>query len=77
MGTDVSLDMNSILFGRTVLGIIEGQGVPDVFIPKLVELYRLGLLPLDRIVRFYPLDEIGQAVRDAESGQVVKAVLRP
>jgi aryl-alcohol dehydrogenase len=77
LGTEVTLDMNSILFGRTVLGIIEGQSVPDVFIPKLVELYRRGLLPLEKIVRYYALDEIAQAVRDAESGAVVKAVLRP
>ena len=77
LGTEVTLDMNSIFFGRTVLGIIEGQSVPDVFIPKLVDLYGQGRLPLEKIVRFYPLDEIDEAVRDAESGRVVKAILRP
>lgn len=77
LGTEVTLDMNSIMFGRTVLGIIEGQSVPDVFIPKLVELYCQGRLPLERLVTFYRLDEIDQAVRDSESGKVVKAVLRP
>ncbi len=77
LGTEVTLDMNSIMFGRTVVGIIEGQSVPDVFIPKLVELFRQGRLPLDKIITFYPLEDIGQAVRDSESGKVVKAVLRP
>ena len=77
LGTEVTLDMNSIMFGRTVVGIIEGQSVPDLFIPKLVDLYRQGRLPLEKIITFYPLDEIDRAVSDSESGRVVKAVLRP
>jgi aryl-alcohol dehydrogenase len=77
LGTEVSLDMNSIMFGRTVMGIIEGQSVPDVFIPKLIDLYRQGKLPLEKIVTFYTLDEIEQAVADSEAGRVVKAILRP
>lgn len=77
LGTEVTLDMNSIMFGRSVIGIIEGQSVPDVFIPKLVELHAHGRLPLEKIVTFYALDEIDQAVRDSESGKVVKAILRP
>ncbi|TXG79978.1 MAG: NAD(P)-dependent alcohol dehydrogenase [Rhodocyclaceae bacterium] len=77
MGTEVTFDMNAIMFGRSIVGIIEGQSVPDHFIPKLVKLYQQGRLPLEKIVRFYTLDEIDQAVRDSESGKVVKAILRP
>lgn len=77
LGAEVTLDVNSIMFGRSVIGIIEGQSVPDVFIPKLVELYRQGRFPLERLTTFYSLDEIDQAVRDSESGKVVKAILRP
>ena len=69
--------MNSIFFGRTVMGIVEGQSVPDIFIPKLIDLYRQGSLPLEKIVKFYALDEIEQAVADAEAGRVVKPILRP
>jgi aryl-alcohol dehydrogenase len=38
LGTEVALDMNGILFGRTVRGIIVGDSIPDVFIPQLIEL---------------------------------------
>lgn len=76
LGTEVSLDMNTILFGRTVRGIIEGDSIPDVFIPRLVELYRQGRFPFDRLVTFYDLDEINQAAEDSESGRVWKPVLR-
>ena len=74
-GTEVSLDMNSLLFGRTVRGIIEGDSVPDIFIPRLIELWRQDRFPFDRLIRFYPLDQIDQAVKDSEAGTVLKAVL--
>ncbi|MEQ8743675.1 NAD(P)-dependent alcohol dehydrogenase [Parasphingorhabdus sp.] len=77
LGTEIALDMNGILFGRSVRGIIEGDSDRDVFIPRLVELHRQGRFPFDRLVRFYPLSEIQQAVEDTERGDVLKAILRP
>ena len=77
MGTEVTLDMNSIMFGRTVTGVIEGDSIPGQFIPKLVALYKQGRFPLDKLITFYPLAEIQQAVEDSEAGRIVKAVLQP
>lgn len=77
LGTEVSLDMNGILFGRTVRGIIEGDSVPDIFIPQLIELWRQGRFPFDQLVKFYPLTDIQQAVEASENGSVLKAILRP
>ena len=77
LGTEVTLDMNSIMFGRTVKGVIEGESVPDLFIPTLLELFRQGRFPIDKLVTFYPLNDIEKAVKDSEAGTVVKAVLLP
>jgi len=77
LGTEVSLDMNGLLFGRTVRGIIEGDSIPDVFIPQLVELWRQDRFPFDRLIRKYPLSQIEAAVHASESGEVLKAVLIP
>jgi len=76
-GTEVSLDMDLIMNGRTVRGIIEGDAIPDLFIPKLIELYSQGRFPFDRLITFYPFDEINQAVEDMEKGRVIKPVLKP
>jgi len=76
-GTEVGLDMDAIMNGRTVRGIIEGDSIPDLFIPKLIELYSQGRLPFDRLITFYPFDEINNAVEDMEKGRVIKPVLRP
>jgi len=75
-GTEVGLDMDLLMNGRTVTGILGGDAIPDLFIPKLIELYRQGRLPFDRMITFYPFDEIDRAVEDMEKGRVIKPVLR-
>lgn len=77
LGTQLSLDMNSILFGRSVFGIIEGDSIPDLFIPKLVSLYLSGRFPADRLMQTYPLDQINEAEYDTRNGTAIKAVLTP
>jgi aryl-alcohol dehydrogenase len=75
-GTEVALDVNNLLVaGRGVRGIVEGDSVPDVFIPRLIELWRQGRFPVDRLMRSYDFDAIEQAADDAEHGRAVKAVL--
>jgi aryl-alcohol dehydrogenase len=76
-GSEVSLDVGTILTGgRTVRGIVEGDSVPDVFLPRLLELHRQGRFPVDRLMTFYDFDQIDQAARDAEAGTTIKPVLR-
>ena len=75
-GTEVVLDMDKVMNGRTVKGIIEGDAIPDLFIPKLIELYSQGRFPFDRLITFYPFDDINRAVEDMEKGTVIKPVLR-
>jgi aryl-alcohol dehydrogenase len=76
-GTEVGLDMDAIMNGRTVRGIIEGDSIPDLFIPRLIELFSQGRFPFDRLITFYPFDEINNAVEDMEKGRVIKPVLKP
>ncbi|MEU8118482.1 NAD(P)-dependent alcohol dehydrogenase [Spirillospora sp. NPDC049024] len=71
------LDANLLLMGRTVKGIIEGDAVPHTFIPRMIELWRQGRFPFDRLVATYPLAQINEAEADTTSGKVVKPVLIP
>lgn len=61
--------------GRTFVGAIEGDSVPQVFIPQLVALYQAGRFPFDELITTYPFAEIEQAIADTASGKAVKAVL--
>lgn len=76
-GAQVELDMSSLMLGRRVLGIVEGDAVPEILIPHLIELYLAGRFPLDALIAFYPLVDINRAVADTEAGNVVKPVLVP
>jgi aryl-alcohol dehydrogenase len=76
-GAAVTIDVEQIMVGgRTIRGIIEGDSNPDIFLPKLIELFMLGRFPFDKLVKFYPLEAINTAVDDALSGRTVKPILR-
>jgi aryl-alcohol dehydrogenase len=62
--------------GRKTLGIIQGDAVPQQFIPKLIKLYQAGKFPFDRLVKFYKFSEINRAIADSKSGETIKPVLR-
>ncbi len=77
LGTEASYDVNDLLInGRTITGIVEGDSMPQEFIPDLVDLYRQGKFPFDELVTYYDFEEIEQAVEDSESGDTIKPILR-
>ncbi|PPT77470.1 alcohol dehydrogenase [Xanthomonas arboricola pv. populi] len=77
LGTMAEFDVNNLLLGgRSIRGIVEGDSVPQVFIPLLVQLYQQGRFPFDKLVKFYPLDQINQAAEDSTRGITLKPILR-
>jgi aryl-alcohol dehydrogenase len=62
--------------GRSVRGILGGDSTPGLFIPMLIDYFRQGRFPFDRLIRYYPFEQIGQAFRDCEQGVAIKPVLR-
>jgi aryl-alcohol dehydrogenase len=74
-GSTVPVDVNYMLNGRRVVGVTEGDSNPEGFIPALVELWREGRFPIDRLMKNYAFEDLDQAARDAHSGAVIKAVL--
>jgi aryl-alcohol dehydrogenase len=75
-GTRTSLDMNALLNGRAVRGTIQGDAVARKLVPQLIELYKRGRFPVDRLVSNYRFAEIQRAIADMESGRVIKPILR-
>jgi aryl-alcohol dehydrogenase len=57
-------------------GIVEGDNVPTVFLPRLIDPWRQGRFPVERVMTFYDFDQIERTARDAEAGEVIKPVLR-
>jgi aryl-alcohol dehydrogenase len=63
-----------MLRGISVRGIVQGDSVPDVFIPRMLELHRSGRFPFHKMVTKYPFEQINQAIADQAAGKVVKPV---
>jgi aryl-alcohol dehydrogenase len=62
--------------GRRLIGIVEGESNPDTFIPTLIDLYKQGRFPFDRLVKFYAFSDINKAIHDSETGVAIKPILR-
>ena len=75
-GGELTVQMRPLMMGRRIVGITEGNANPEVFIPRLIDMHLSGKFPFDRLIRFYPFDEIGKAFHDSEAGTTVKPVLR-
>lgn len=75
MGTTAPINMNNLIFGRTIRGVCEGDSVPEIFIPQLIELYKQGRFPFDKMITKYAFEDINAACKDAKSLQTIKPVL--
>lgn len=72
----VPLEMDQVIFGRGIRGVVMGEANVQDFVPYLAELFRQGRLPYDRFVKFYEFADINQAVHDsAGTGEVIKPIL--
>jgi Zn-dependent alcohol dehydrogenase len=70
-GDRLSIDSFPLHHGRRIVGSHGGDTVPDVDIPRYLDLYRLGKLELDQLISArFPLGEINRAVELVKGGQV-------
>lgn len=76
-GTAARLDPSALPSGGSLRNVVEGDAVPQVLIPQLVEHHRAGRLPLEQLVRSYPLADVNAALEDSRTGRAVKPVLVP
>jgi aryl-alcohol dehydrogenase len=74
-GTEVGVDVNHMLPGRTITGITLGDSETQSLIPTLADLVTSGRFPIDRMVRHYAFEDIQQAADDVVAGTTIKPVL--
>ncbi|HZU48461.1 MAG TPA: NDMA-dependent alcohol dehydrogenase [Mycobacterium sp.] len=78
--TDVDVKLNLFLFAmlqKTLKGNIFGGGSSHVETPRLVGLYKSGLLKVDEMVtNTYPLEDINEGYQDMLDGKNIRGVIR-
>ncbi|MBV9262605.1 MAG: NAD(P)-dependent alcohol dehydrogenase [Pseudolabrys sp.] len=75
-GSETSIEMPFLQNGRTVRGVIQGDSIPQDFIPRLVDHMIAGRFAADRLITYYDLADINVAAADSASGKTIKPVLR-
>ena len=75
-GTDVAIEMPFLQQGRIVRGVVQGESLPQKFIPQLVDLIVAGKFPIERMIKFYDFADINLAAAESSSGVAIKPVLR-
>lgn len=75
---DISFNMHEEIMaeGKGIVGVIEGDVIPQLFIPELVQYFKAGLFPFDKLVKFYDMEQINEAFEDSKSGIAVKPIVR-
>lgn len=61
--------------GQSLRGILGGNAVPQVFIPKLVDYWRAGQFPFERLITTFEFGQIEEAWRAFGGGAILKPVL--
>jgi aryl-alcohol dehydrogenase len=72
---ELSLNFISMISGRTITGVMEGDSTPSEFIPLLARLNAEGSFPFDELITRFPIDQINEAEAASASGAVIKPVL--
>lgn len=75
-GATLSADLIGLLMrGIGIKAILEGDSDPQRFIPRLIDLYRAGHFPFDRLIKTFPFEQINEAATAAENKSVIKPVV--
>lgn len=61
--------------GKQWIGAIEGGAHPPDYVPKMIQWYREGKFPIDRLMKLMPADDFKQALHEMHTGETIKPIL--
>jgi len=64
-----------MMTGKSVTSTVEGDATPLVFIPKMIEWYREGRFPIEKLVQYFQAENFSDAIAGMKSGSVIKPIL--
>lgn len=75
-GTEVCIEMQGLLPGKSLRGVVQGDSVSKEFIPRLIDAWQQGRFPFEKLItQFDGIDSIEAAVVAMSRGDVVKPVV--
>lgn len=75
-GTEAPFEVGeSQVKGWTFKMDVQGSSVYPVFIPRLIELWKQGRFPFEKLVKTYPFAEINKKFEDSANGSTIKPIV--
>ena len=74
-GAEFSADHLTTLWGKTIKGILGGEGTSKRLMTGLLDLYQQGRFPFDRLITEFPFDQVNEALAASYAGDVLKPLL--
>ena len=75
-GTELTIEMLSLLPGKSIQGIVQGDAYSKDFIPKMIELWQQGQFPFQQMISyFHGIEQIDRAATAMANGDVIKPVV--
>lgn len=71
---DIPIFMNMVQ-GKQYMGAIEGESVASEYIPLMIQWYRDGKFPVEKLIKFLPAEDFAKGLHEMHTGQTVKPVL--
>jgi Zn-dependent alcohol dehydrogenase len=79
LGSEMTVSAGDLVYmEKSLKGSYYGSTRPQADMPRLLQLYKAGKLPVDRLIsRRYPLDQVNEAYDAMLAGEVARSVLIP
>jgi aryl-alcohol dehydrogenase len=64
------------LRGARIISANDGDAISRIFIPQMLDYYKMGRFPFDKLITYYDFADINKAAEESSAGKVIKAVCR-
>lgn len=61
--------------GKSYQGAIEGNSIPRDMVPRMIQWYREGRFPVDKLIKTLPADDFERGLHEMHTGETIKPVL--
>ena len=64
-----------LVMGATARGTHQGDSVPRIMIPRLIQLWKEGMFPFDKLLTTFEFEKLHDALDEVHAGRVIKPLL--
>ena len=76
LGAVLNVAPFEFLLGKTITGSVQGEITPFIDVPRFVDMFMEGKLPLDKLItKTLNLDEVNEGFEALEKGEAIRSVI--